>query len=267
MLLNRHADLQAGLLPAEPSLRKWIVKYRLSRTAFTLIELLVVISIIALLVAILLPALQSAREVTKGAVCLSNQRQLSTAMATWQADHDAYFPNYYHFEFFSGTSGDRLLWGDALEDYDYLGLAAAKLLTCPSFDEGNELPNPANPTWASYNTTHYGYNHKNIGSSNRATGNDKKPANESQIASPSETYVTMDSVRNFTSITDEGAYVVADTFGSQFYPAARHGGETHLVNIAYADGHSAGQAIVDPLLPYNDLGTYSATVDNMWDRQ
>ena len=59
---------------------------------FTLIELLVVISIIGLLVAILLPALNSARTAAHKAVSLSNARQISIALHTYAADNKQSMP-------------------------------------------------------------------------------------------------------------------------------------------------------------------------------
>jgi prepilin-type N-terminal cleavage/methylation domain-containing protein len=62
--------------------------------AFTLIEVLVVVSIIALLIAILLPALRSAREQGKTAVCLANQKALGTASIAYL-----------------GSNNNRYCWG------------------------------------------------------------------------------------------------------------------------------------------------------------
>ena len=60
--------------------------------AFTLIELLVVVAIIALLISILMPALTSAREQSKRAVCLSNMRQMGIALLAYALDNREYVP-------------------------------------------------------------------------------------------------------------------------------------------------------------------------------
>ena len=57
------------------------------RKRFTLIELLVVIAIIAILAAILLPALQSARARAQGTTCINNQKQLVTTAQMYVDDH------------------------------------------------------------------------------------------------------------------------------------------------------------------------------------
>ena len=59
---------------------------------FTLIELLVVIGIIAVLAAMLLPALSKAREKSVASDCLNNMKQLSTAMVMYENDNENYFP-------------------------------------------------------------------------------------------------------------------------------------------------------------------------------
>lgn len=59
-----------------------------TKRAFTLIELLVVISIIALLLAILMPALGKVKEKAKSIVCRSNLKQLATALTLYSMDND-----------------------------------------------------------------------------------------------------------------------------------------------------------------------------------
>ncbi|MCK6499074.1 MAG: prepilin-type N-terminal cleavage/methylation domain-containing protein [Nitrospira sp.] len=62
------------------------------RWGFTLIELLVVVAILAILAALLLPALTSAKAKGKRAVCLSNLRQIGTAIRVYADDHEGHIP-------------------------------------------------------------------------------------------------------------------------------------------------------------------------------
>ena len=75
------------------------------RPAFSLIELLVVISIIVMLIAMLLPSLRNAKEVSKSLVCKSNQRQLFFGHRSYSQNSAGKFPHWNNWLWAGAKSG------------------------------------------------------------------------------------------------------------------------------------------------------------------
>src|SRR5258708_3910591 len=66
------------------------------RKAFTIIEMAVVLGVLAILLALLLPTVQRARELANRAVCASNLRQIGVACRMYANDHEGLFPGHFH---------------------------------------------------------------------------------------------------------------------------------------------------------------------------
>ncbi len=77
-------------MPLWDSMRRKV--WRRKSQAFTLIELLVVIAIIAILAAILLPAIQQAREAARKTSCRSNLRQIGLALSAYELVYRGFPP-------------------------------------------------------------------------------------------------------------------------------------------------------------------------------
>ena len=114
-----------------------------NRDAFTLIELLVVIAIIAILAALLLPALAGAKAQGLDAACINNLKQIGLGIRLWDSDFGDKYP--WNVPVDAGGAQDSPDWTDNLRVCSNQ-IVNTKILVCPADIQGKPL-RAAAPTW------------------------------------------------------------------------------------------------------------------------
>lgn len=208
-----------------------------SRVAFTLVELLVVVAIIAILAAMLLPALRGAREKANSASCMSNLRQMGIALMAYVDDHGgALIPGAVPSE------SPLISWYNVLDGYmgkqdtNFSSAKRPAWQLCPS-----KIVTPL-----AFDTVGYGWNHIYFGQS-PSTPQIGWGSKLAEVTKPSRTIIIGDSKDPW--IDPAPAYNYQHRYlypfvGQDPWRASRHAGKG---NYLMMDGH------VEPLIPLMDL--------------
>jgi len=211
--------------------------------AFTLIELLVVISIIALLVGILLPALGSARRAAQQSVCLSNTRQIAVVMQMYaNDDRDNFYPTA---QMMMMGDGPEMSWINQTKPY----VEALGVYVCPSDNSENwEDPMPMNERITSYGiNAYFTPNHPPY---QGITPADIRTPTQTVIAAELIEDVTMDHFMpmyfgappRVASMMMQGRQWDAVEAKPKTLAFDRH---TNKANYVFVDGHAASHAFED----------------------
>ncbi|MFN3166533.1 MAG: type II secretion system protein [Phycisphaeraceae bacterium] len=217
--------------------------------AFTLIELLVVVSIVALMLALLLPVLGSARASAQATLCLSNQKQTTAALLNYAGEHDGYLMHYakrdahgvrWWFGYERGGPGSGI--GRPLDRSRgplaaYLGQDIQEALACAAFPADD----PGFVAKFERRSAHFGYN----GGLVWPFPLGRTPRRLSEVGSTSEVFAFADALHQ-----DSQADRFYEPHTVAYRRPGRVAGTAHFrheqrANTAYLDGHAQALDLPD----------------------
>ena len=219
----------------------------MKKSCFTLIELLVVIAIIAILAAMLLPALNKAREKARTIECAGNLKQLGQAFSLYTNDNNDYLPVGRTY------SSPAQFWNGSVTGVGFL-VPYLPATRNTSVYYGIVMPDSRSPlscpSQANYsvNVYTYGYNdaiaNPGVGTSAPYAVTKSNLRKITRFMKPTETHLVADANSSLSSYTRQDAPVLLPSAGA--YPIGyRHGGGnmySNSTNIVFCDGHLENRA-------------------------